>query len=124
MPKQPAKAKLLNTDSVLAMAQEWLDAGHSRMVFPSSAHVYATKPDGRDLCENDPVQDASVYARTKLAAESGLAELAAARGLSVDVARLANVYGQGAHRDTVVSEAFATGHGAGRGEPARLQAGA
>ena len=110
----PAKARLLNTDSVLDMAQDWLRAGNRRMVFPSSALVYAPGNGGKPLAESDPTFGASVYAQTKLEAESGLAEMALRQGLSVDVARLANVYGPGAHGDTVVSEAFATAMDKGR----------
>jgi nucleoside-diphosphate-sugar epimerase len=77
-------------------------AGLSRVVFPSTALVYAM-PGRLPLDEQAPLGPRSIYAASKIAAEALLAGYAADYGFSVDVARLGNVYGPGGPADSVAS---------------------
>jgi nucleoside-diphosphate-sugar epimerase len=77
-------------------------AGLSRMVFPSTALVYAL-PGRLPIGEDAPLGPRSIYAATKIAAEALLAGYAADYSFSVDSARLGNVYGPGGPADSVAS---------------------
>lgn len=77
-------------------------AGLSRIVFPSTALVYAL-PGRLPIDERAPLGPRSIYAATKIAAEALLAGYAADYGFSVDSARLGNVYGPGGPADSVAS---------------------
>lgn len=69
---------------------EWA-AAHGvslRPVYVSSGHVYAAKPSNMTTSELDAIQPRSVYARTKLAAEEELHELASRLGAPLEVARV------------------------------------
>ena len=77
-------------------------AGISRVVFPSTALVYAL-PGRLPLDEHAPLGPRSIYAASKIAAESMLAGYAADYNFSVDIARLGNVYGPGGPAESVAS---------------------
>lgn len=102
----PERARAINTRATLELAQAWGRAGHRRMVFCSSAQVYAPSPKGRPLSEDDPTEPRGAYAKSKLDAEQGLIRLSREQDLAVEIARLSNVYGPGAHPDTVVMAAM------------------
>jgi nucleoside-diphosphate-sugar epimerase len=75
-------------------------AGISRVLFPSTALVYAL-PARLPIDEHAPLGPRSIYAASKIAAEAVLAGYAADFGFSIDVARLGNVYGPGGPADSV-----------------------
>jgi nucleoside-diphosphate-sugar epimerase len=77
-------------------------AGISRVVFPSTALVYAL-PGQLPLEEHAPLGPRSIYAASKIAAEALLAGYAADYSFSIDVARLGNVYGPGGPAESVAS---------------------
>ncbi|MBU1273912.1 MAG: NAD(P)-dependent oxidoreductase [Proteobacteria bacterium] len=104
--REPERARALNAGMALALGRAWRDLGGRRLLFASSALVYASVSDGRDIIEDDPVLGRNPYTEAKLAAEQGLASLAAESGLALQIARLSNVYGPGAHDGTVVLEAM------------------
>jgi GDP-4-dehydro-6-deoxy-D-mannose reductase len=60
----------------------------ARVIYVSSGHVYAAQPEGTRIAEDAPTAPRSVYARTKLAAEQELADLAAETGAKLLVARV------------------------------------
>jgi UDP-glucose 4-epimerase len=76
--------------------------GISRVVFPSTALVYAL-PGRLPLDEHAPLGPRSIYAASKIAAEALLAGYAADYNFSVDIARLGNVYGPGGPAESVAS---------------------
>jgi len=98
-PRAAVALNVLGTTNVLEACRE---AGVRRIVFPSSALVYRL-PARSPIGEDAPVEPRSVYAATKLACEALLQAYAIERGLSCTVARLGNVYGHGAARDSVAS---------------------
>jgi len=103
----PERAFRINCEAALELVRRWLERGLRRVVFPSTGLVYRLRSGMEPLREDAPVAPRNVYAATKLAAEEGLRVLAEGSGLSVDIARLSNVYGgRGAAPDTVVSEAL------------------
>lgn len=105
----PEGAHRLNCEAALALAGWWAGQGYRRVLFPSTALVYANRGLG-PLSEDASVAAANAYGASKLAAERGLCRLAEDRGLRVDIVRLSNVYGgRGAAPDTVVSEALRQG---------------
>jgi UDP-glucose 4-epimerase len=104
--RNPEKARAFNAGMALGVGRSWRERGGRRLVFVSSALVYQPVDDGRDICEDDPVLGRNPYTEAKLAAEQGMAAMAAEGGLTVEVVRLSNVYGPGAHPQTVLSEAM------------------
>lgn len=76
--------------------------GMSRVVFPSTALVYAL-PGRLPLDEHASLGPRSIYAASKIAAESLLAGYAADYNFSIDIARLGNVYGPGGPAESVAS---------------------
>ncbi len=102
----PARAQSLTAELAVDMGRAWLATGGRRLVFPSSALVYAGREPGRALSEDDPVSGRTAYTRAKLAAEQGLSALAREQGLALEVARLSNVYGPWAIAQTVLAEAM------------------
>jgi len=90
---------VLGTSNVLEACRK---ARLTRVIFPSTALVYAL-PARLPLDEDSPVWPKSVYAATKLAAESLLKGYAADYGFSCRIARLGNVYGEGGSPDSVIS---------------------
>jgi UDP-glucose 4-epimerase len=76
--------------------------GMARVVFPSTALVYAL-PGRLPLDEHASLGPRSIYAASKIAAESMLAGYAADYNFSIDIARLGNVYGPGGPVESVAS---------------------
>ena len=104
--RDPERARALNAGMATALGRAWLERGGRRLIFASSGLVYAPLDNGRDIKEDDPVLGRNPYTEAKLAAEQGLAALAAGGGLCLQIVRLSNVYGPGAHLGTVVLEAM------------------
>jgi nucleoside-diphosphate-sugar epimerase len=88
----PSRTRAVNVDATAAIARAAAAAGVRRFVFTSSAAVYG---DARDtaLRESDPVQPASAYAESKVAAEQALEQVASDTGVEVITLRLFNLYG-------------------------------
>ncbi|MBU4566821.1 MAG: NAD(P)-dependent oxidoreductase [Desulfarculus sp.] len=104
--RDPERARALNAGMAMALGRAWLERGGRQMVFASSALVYAPVMDGGNISEDGPVLGRNPYTEAKLAAEEGLSSLAAEGGLALQIVRLSNVYGPGAHNGTVVLEAM------------------
>jgi len=104
--RDPELARALNEGMATALGRAWLERGGRQMLFASSALVYAPSQDGSDLSEESPTLGRDPYTKAKLAAEAGLAALAAEGQLALQIVRLSNVYGPGAHTGTVVPEAM------------------
>lgn len=104
--RDPQRARELNAGMATALGRAWLARGGRQILFASSALVYTPPEDGRDLSEDAPVSGRDPYTRAKLAAEDGLASLAGEGDLALQIVRLSNVYGPGAHPGTVVLEAM------------------
>lgn len=104
--EDPDGARAINVAAALRIAGLWRARGYGKMIFPSTALVYAPVSDGRAREEDDPLQPAGVYAQNKLDAEQGLCALASDKGLSIEIARLSQIYGPGAASDTVVAQAI------------------
>ena len=84
----------VNAEGTLHLARQAVRAGVRRLVFVSSIKVNgeATLP-GRPFAADDTPQPADAYARSKLAAEVGLREVARETGLEVTVIRPPLIYG-------------------------------
>jgi nucleoside-diphosphate-sugar epimerase len=93
-PNAEAEHRRVNTDATLHLARCAAVAGARRMVFTSSILVMGPVAEA-PLTEEDPCHPATPYARSKLAAETGLGEIAAETGLEVVVLRPPLVYGPG-----------------------------
>ncbi|MCF8041607.1 MAG: NAD(P)-dependent oxidoreductase [Desulfarculaceae bacterium] len=104
--RDPQLARALNEGMATALGRAWLERGGRQMVFASSALVYTPVEDGSNISEDGPVMGRNPYTEAKLAAEQGLTSLAAQGGLALQIVRLSNVYGPGAHSNTVVLEAM------------------
>ncbi|MFH2126119.1 MAG: NAD(P)-dependent oxidoreductase [Pseudomonadota bacterium] len=104
--RDPERARALNAGMATALGRAWLERGGRQMIFASSALVYAPVEDGSNISEDGPVLGRNPYTEAKLAAEEGLSSLAAEGGLALQIVRLSNVYGPGAHSGTVVLEAM------------------
>ena len=77
-------------------------AGIVRVVFPSTALVYAL-PGRLPLDEHSPLGPRSIYAASKIAGEALLAGYASDYNFSIDIVRLGNVYGPGGPSESVAS---------------------
>ena len=81
-------------DTVAAFAGWAADRGHAPgVVFVSSGHVYAPPDPGNRVAEDAPVRPMSVYAKTKLAAEERLRDLAEQLDHRLIVARVFGMIG-------------------------------
>jgi nucleoside-diphosphate-sugar epimerase len=91
-----AAYRAANVEATLKLARAAVRAGVSRFVLSSSIKVNgeATSP-GRAFGPGDEPAPADAYARSKLAAERGLAAIAAGTPLAPVVLRLPLVYGPG-----------------------------
>lgn len=84
VPESVADPLLYYRDNVgqsIVLVDELTRLGVDRVVFSSSASVYAAPADGFEVREGDPVAPGSPYARTKLVVESILADCAATSSL-------------------------------------------
>lgn len=84
-----------NVDAVLELARQAARASVRRLIFISSAHVNGGVTRGKGFRTDDTPQPTSVYARSKLDAEMGLADVAAQTGLQVVVIRPPLITGTG-----------------------------
>jgi len=98
----PRDAFLLNVIGTANVLEACRRTGIRRLVYPSSALVYDT-PAATTIDERAPVRPRSIYAATKLAAESMLSGYASAYGFCCSVARLGNVYGREATEESIVA---------------------
>lgn len=99
--ENPSGAFAANVRATANVLEACRLAGLARIVFPSTALVYAL-PAHMPMHERMPLGPRSLYAATKVAAESLLMGYVADYGFSIDVARLGNVYGPGGPADSVV----------------------
>lgn len=90
-----AAFRRVNVDATLTLARQAAQAGVRRLVFISSAHVNGGATQGRGFRADDRPHPASVYARSKLDAEQGLAAIAAETGLEVVIIRPPLITGPG-----------------------------
>ncbi|MBE0476206.1 MAG: NAD-dependent epimerase/dehydratase family protein [Coriobacteriia bacterium] len=90
--RDPERDRLVNVEGTRALARAAAGAGARRMLSASSAAVYG-EPSSLPVAEDAPKSPQNPYGRSKLEAESVLAE--ELRGTGVDFAslRFANVYG-------------------------------
>lgn len=87
----------INVDVPVRLAAAAAAAGVRHVVFASSVKVHGeSSPAARALREDDPLAPADPYGASKVAAEAGLARVAADTGLRVTALRLPLVYGPGA----------------------------
>ncbi len=91
-----AAYRAANVESTLRLARSAVRTGAERFVFASSIKVHgeATRP-GQAFRPGDEPAPADAYARSKLAAERGLAAIAAGTSCAPIVLRLPLVYGPG-----------------------------
>jgi UDP-glucose 4-epimerase len=95
VPESVAQPYLYYRDNVaksLEMFDELVSLGKPRMIFSSSAAVYAP-PEGFEVAETSPVLPSSPYAWTKLMMEQVLRDLAAATDLRSVILRYFNPIG-------------------------------
>lgn len=87
----------INVEVPVRLAAAAAAAGVRHVVFASSVKVHGeSSPAARALREDDPLAPADPYGASKVAAEAGLARVAADTGLRVTALRLPLVYGPGA----------------------------
>jgi nucleoside-diphosphate-sugar epimerase len=96
----PVGAQAVNVDGALAVCTEVIDWAErsgvrARLVYVSTGHVYARQVVGARVAESDPLEPRSVYALSKLHAETELTALAEARGVPLVVARVFGLAGPG-----------------------------
>lgn len=91
-----AAYRRVNVAGTVALARQAATAGVKRFVFMSSIKVNGdgTEP-RRPYCETDAPAPVDPYGLSKLEAEQGLLEVAAATGMAVVIIRPALVYGAG-----------------------------
>ncbi len=92
---QTEQFERINTRATLTLARACGDAGVRRLVFISSVKVNGERTHGAAFTEADIPNPSDAYARSKWAAEQGLAQVAAQTGLEVTVVRPPLVYGAG-----------------------------
>lgn len=90
---QPAVYYRNNVTKSLELACWARRAGIDRIVFSSSASVYAPPAGGTEVDEDSPLAPASPYARTKMQMEQILTDLAAAGGPRAAILRYFNPIG-------------------------------
>lgn len=81
-----------NVAKSLELFDELVRLGQHRVIFSSSASLYATKP-GFEVCENDLLDPPSPYARTKRMMEQVLEDMARATPLRAVILRYFNPIG-------------------------------
>jgi nucleoside-diphosphate-sugar epimerase len=94
--RDPGRQYMLqNCHGTLSLARQAFDAGVRRFVFVSSAGVGGSTGIGRPISELDPPRPSTHYARSKLAAETGLQTLTARANAEHVIVRPALVHGPG-----------------------------
>ncbi|MDW9639751.1 NAD-dependent epimerase/dehydratase family protein [Sinorhizobium meliloti] len=112
--RQAARCFEINTNGAIQIAMEAASQGVKRFVLFGSAQVYApgTEP-ASEASPAYPVNRASYYLASKLAAEICLLAFGKSSAMPVTVLRLASVYGPGMH-DTGMVPTFVRTLGSGR----------
>ncbi|WP_348674903.1 SDR family oxidoreductase [uncultured Abyssibacter sp.] len=82
----------INHEAAVHCAGLAAEAGVSHFVFASSCSVYGYAEDARARAEGDPIDPLTAYARSKIAAEHGLAALADS-GMTISCLRFATACG-------------------------------
>lgn len=96
-PDADAAYKAANVDATERLALAAVAAGVQRFVFASTVKVNGeSTPPGRPVKPGDPAAPHDAYARSKLAAERMLAQVASGSSMTVTNLRLPLVYGGGA----------------------------
>jgi len=91
--QQPLQDFQMTVDSTVAVLEYMrLVCPEARLVYPSSAAVYGTRPDG-PISEDAPLSPVSPYGYHKLVAEKLCQSYASTFGLSVSVIRFFSIYG-------------------------------
>ena len=98
---RPALYYRENVAKALELFDHLVELGHPRVVFSSSASVYAPV-EGFEVVEDSPVAPSSPYARTKLMTEQVIEDLARATDLRALVLRYFNPIGSGPGLETGV----------------------
>lgn len=98
--EQNQRADLYEDTNVLGtlnLARNAVEAGVGQFVFISTVLVNGRSSDGlRPYSEGDEPKPRNIYARSKAAAEAGLAKLASEDGMRITIIRPPMVYGAGA----------------------------
>ncbi|GGB07451.1 NAD-dependent epimerase [Brucella endophytica] len=82
----------INQQATIHVAELAAEAGVGSFVFASSCSMYGYA-EGGARCEGDPLNPLTAYARSKVGAEIGLAEVAAKSGMTVTALRFATACG-------------------------------
>jgi UDP-glucose 4-epimerase len=98
---EPRRALALNVIGTLHVLEACHAAGFTRLVFPSSALVYALSAEV-PVDEGAPLEARSIYSASKLACEALIRGYSSDFGLVCRVARVGNVYGHREGSDSVV----------------------
>ena len=85
-----------NAGKTRVLAESAARQGARRVVYLSTIKVYGEESPGRPLGGDDPPKPEDAYARSKLAAEQALTEVARRSGLEAVIVRSPLVYGPGA----------------------------
>ena len=96
-----------NAEKTRVLAEAAAARGAQRVVFLSSIKVNAEESGARPVGPRDPPAPADAYARSKLAGEEALAEVARATGLAFAVVRSPLVVGAGARGNLLALLRFA-----------------
>ncbi|MGE3973237.1 MAG: NAD-dependent epimerase/dehydratase family protein [Bdellovibrionales bacterium] len=90
--RSPEKAYELNVNGSLKWFQAAEGAGCKRFIYVSSAHVFAAPPKGQSLNIHSPVGPRSVYAKTKLEAETALKKYSENSKTELIIARVFSIW--------------------------------
>lgn len=85
----------INHRTTLNLARQAAAAGVRRFIYLSTIKVNGERTQGRPFTADSPADPCDSYARSKWAAEQGLAELAAQTGMELVIIRPPLVYGPG-----------------------------
>gem|GEM_PF-1631828 len=110
---QRTQAFIANVQLTQRMLESAISFGAPRFLLASTGLVYARENQGR-IVENAPVMPRSVYAATKLAAETIVQGYAVEGLVGCEILRLSNVYGPESPENTVIGRILGQMR---RGEP-------